>query len=118
MAAQTKRAIDKHSALLRSKPIEDLCEQNRLVRLARLFGRLIHRSAIEVRFFKTQPTPLTCVLALDSQRGETGCIVVGVGIALDTSLELVHLPHLKVLQVSQHRHIADQLCAGAQQRMN
>ena len=48
---------------------------------------------------------------LDSKLRKTGDVIVGEGLAVDSHLELVKLPDLQIVQVSEHGDISNQFSA-------
>lgn len=72
--ARSDRAIDKHAAPLRLKPLDNLFEQNRVVQFIILNSHCLY-----------------------AQSCKAGRVIVGKRLAVDSRLELIKLPNFEVL---------------------
>src|SRR5262245_36869165 len=59
-----------------------------------------------------------CDGCLNAKCRQTCCVIISERLAVDSSFELVKLPHLEILQISENCDIADQFGARPQQRVN
>ena len=112
MAAKPYRAVNERSACLRSKPMNNLFQENRLMGLTFAMDFLSHPIPITVRFTPKGQT------VLNAEQSQAGCILSGVGISVHPRSEAVEFPNFKVLEVAKNGYVAQQLRIRAKERMN